>query len=1082
MVRRALIVVLVAGRAFAQPAALPTPAATPGSTAAPAKETFRIAEPLDFDRLSTADGLPQANVQAMVQDSYGFMWLGTQDGLARYDGIKMRTFRPVENDASSISTGYITALALDAAGKVWIGTDNKGVDVYDPNTDKFTRYAQGAGAKGLSADGVNAIIRDAKDRIWLAMSDKGLDLFDSTAAGFTPKADGALATTITALDDDKAGNLWLGTVEDGVVRWNPDDNSTVKYQSVTKSQVNSILAASTGKVWIGTEGDGLFVLEPATKKLVPYHHDPTDPLSLSDDHVSALYEDRDGNIWVGTHNGLNRIDHAGHIAQYNHEENNPSTIVYPWITSIYQDKGGVIWAGGKGVGLSKFSPLRPKFGHYRMRSYTANSFFEDRDGSLWVGTYHGGLYHYEWDNDRVTVYHTLGVPGSESSVQLDSAWISSVRRDKRGTLWIATLELGLISFEPETEAYRQFRAEPDNPKGLPQDGIWDIWEDDKGVMWIASWGGGLVTMDPRTQTFTSITSADGVGLSSDYLYKLYPDPKDTKLLWIGTAKGGVVRYDMVAKTATAFRHKGDDPNSLTSDDVLSIYREPGGTLWVGTYGGGLNHLDPGTGKAEHFTTGNSPLPSDQILGVLADDAGNLWLSTNGGGLVNLDTKSKQFFVYDSTDGVQDNEFGQGAYMHSKSGKLYFGGVGGYNAFLPKDITRDAYVPPVVLTGLKVFNQEAKLDRPIWTLPPLEVSYSDSFELQFAALSFASPKKNRYAYKLEGFDSKFIETDRPFATYTKLDGGKYTLRVRAVNEHGVGEEKGIELRIRVTPPWWRTWPAFAAYVLILAGVVFMIFRLQRQKLRRLERESRLAVVERDLELTGAVQSGFLPDYNEFSGQRVNLFGYYRAADACSGDWWWHEALQDGRHVILVGDVTGHGPGPAMVTAAVATAFRVIAGSGPIDVPQALELLNQVVLHVAKGKYHMTMAALEINELTGEWTLHNAGAPPILSLNSSGKHKVHFSPGTPLGTESGFEVGRLDGRLEPGERFMIYTDGIPEIALPNGNVLGIRRFAQMYERTRQQPLTDAAAMLAQLAEQTQSGTPQADDWTFTLVEWR
>jgi uncharacterized membrane protein len=385
-----------------------------------------------------------------------------------------------------------------------------------------------------------------------------------------------------------------------------------------------------------------------------------------------------------------------------------------------------------------------------------------------------------------------------------------------------------------------------------------------------------------------------------------------------------------------------------------------------------------------------------------------------------------------------------------------------------------------MTGFKVFNQEVKLERPIWTLPALEVSHSDSFELQFAALAFAAPGKNRYAYKLEGFDDKFIETDRPFATYTKLDGGNYVLRIRAANRHGAWNETGLALKVLVKPPLWRTWPAFGLYVALLATIVYLVFRLQQQKVRRIERESRLAVVERDLALSGAVQSGFLPEYNEINTAELQLFGFYRAADACSGDWWWHEAIGP-RHIVLVGDVTGHGPGPAMVTAAVATAFRVIIASGVSDVRQALMLLNQVVLQVAKGNYHMTMAAVELDEVTGRWVFHSAGAPPILSLDDAGRHTVHFCPGSPLGTGDDFELGSIEGQLVPTGRILMYTDGIPEITLPDGHVLGMRRFAQMYEGTRAVDLRNAAAGLVQLAVQTQGPKPQDDDWTFTLLEW-
>ena len=512
-----------------------------------------------------------------------------------------------------------------------------------------------------------------------------------------------------------------------------------------------------------------------------------------------------------------------------------------------------------------------------------------------------------------------------------------------------------------------------------------------------------------------------------------------------------------------------------------MYREPGGALWVGTFGGGIDRLDTATGKAERFTTTNSALTNDAVLGILPDMDGKLWLSTNGGGLLQFEPKARKFVVFDVSDGLQNNEFGQGAFMGSASGELFFGGPGGFNAFFAKDISRDAYAPPLALTSFKVLNQEVTLDSPIWTLPAIQVSYTDSFEVNFAALSFAAPKKNRYAYKLEGFDDKFIESDRSFATYTKLEGGKYTLRVRAANEDGVWNETGLALNIRVAPPFWKTGRAYVAYLLILFGLGYLVVRLQRQRLRRAQRDGRLAVVERDLALTGAVQTGFLPEHNEIATPNLQLIGVYRPADACGGDWWWHEALPNGRHIVMVGDVTGHGPGPAMVTAAVATAFHVFIEHRLGDLDTALELLNREVLRVGKGKYHMTMAALELDEGTGEWILHSAGAPPLLSLGLDGKHKVHFCAGAPLGTESGFETGKIEGRLGRNDRLLLYTDGMPEVTLPNGNVLGMRRFALNFEVTRPQSLRDAATAMMAQADEALGPQPQDDDWTFTMIQW-
>ncbi|HEY0190051.1 MAG TPA: two-component regulator propeller domain-containing protein [Kofleriaceae bacterium] len=1086
--RRLLILaLLVAGLpshpTWARAPIKPTPVPPPALGAD--KTVHRLAPPLGCDRLTLAEGLPNSNVRAIAQDRRGFVWLGTQDGLVRYDGIEMRVYRPVETDPASLSSGYITALAVDDTGNLWVGTAEHGVNLYDPSTDRFTRFGKGA----LSSEGITAITRDHKNRMWFAMSGGGLDRFDPATRTFTPYLTKPLDTSITALDSDAAGNLWLGTASDGVIRWSPEGtSSTVRPtpgddRGLGSAPITAILAGSSGKIWIASDGEGLSSLEVSTGKLAHVRHVADDPGTLSDDHLSSLFEDRSKNLWIGTTDGLNRMDPQGHVVQYQNDRDDPSSLAFHGVESIYQDQGGVMWVGGFTVGVCKFNEFRINFGYHHTANLTT-SFLEDPDGALWVGTYNDGLYKYERGAQRVTAYHALRsrTDGKTEPLDLQSGtWISALYRDRRGTLWLSLKGRGLVAFDTRTETFRELVPDPKDPKSLPSDSIFDIWEDDQGMLWLATWGAGLVRFDPKLEVFTSFTADDATGLSSNHLYRLYPDPKDKKILWLGTAKGGVARFDLAAGTATSFRSRPEDPTSLSSDDVLALYRDPAGSLWLGTYGGGLDRLDPATGKVQRFTTGNSGLTNNVILGLLPDDDGKLWMGTNGGGLVQFDPKAGTFLAYDPSDGVQDNEFNQGSFRRSASGELFFGGPGGFNAFYPRNVKRDTYVPPIAMTRFKVFNQEVSLDHPIWTLPALEVSYSDSFQLQFAALAFAAPQKNRYAYKLEGFDDKFIETNQPNAVYTKLGGGNYTLKVRAANRHGVWNETAIALKLAVAPPFWRTWRAYIVYLLLLAGAAYLLYMVQRQRVLRAEREGRLAVIERDLALTGAVQSGFLPEHPEISTPRTQLFGLYRPAEACSGDWWWHEQLSGGRHLVMVGDVTGHGPGPAMVTAAIATAFRVMMDNGLEDVRYALELLNREVLRVAKGKYHMTMAALEFDEASGWWVFHSAGAPPILGLNASGKHKVHFCAGSPLGTETGFEIGRIDGQFEPGDRILLYTDGIPEITAASGQVFGMRRFAQLYERTRGQSLRDAAETIVVHADQLLAGQPQVDDWTFAIVEW-
>lgn len=1042
------------------------------------KRVQRMATPRGCDVMTKAEGLPSSTVRAVLQDKRGFMWLGTEDGLARYDGIGFYSYRTNENDPKTISSPSVNALALDSTGKIWVGTD-KGANLYDPETDTFTRYPLGSDGKAS----VVAIARDPKGRMYFGLAEGGAGItrFDPATGTFAP----FLGTDqINAIAADPSGDLWLGTFTGAVLRWNPDNNAAPQRIEPTPGatqSITSVLVSSTGNVWIGSDGGGLFSLDPKTNKLTAYHTSPDDPTTISDDHISAIFEDHNKVMWIGTTKGVNRMDATGKFLRFQHDDNDPLTIPDDAVLTLYQDAGGVMWLGARMKGVCKFDERRRQLGYYHTPGAYASAFWEDPDGTLWVGAYLGGLLKYDRTAQRLTVYTALGTRGQPDYIRLDANWLWKLHRDKRGTMWISIKGEGLVAFDTATETHKVYRPDENNEDSLPDDQIFDIAEDERGMIWLASSQSGLVRFDTSTDAFTSFPESTATGLTSNGIYKLYLDPKDPAILWIGTANGGLVRYNLVSGSGTSFRSDPKDPTTLSSDNVVSLYRDDAGIMWVGTYESGLNRLDPTTKKVERFTTTNSKLTNDRVFGILPDGEGKLWVSTSGGGLLHFDPKTKNFLGYNSSDGAQD-EYAQMAYYRGpKSGELFFGGSIGFNAFFPKEVTDSSYVPPIVMTSFKIDGKEVKLNRPIWTLPTLDVSYADVFELQFAAMAFSAPAKNQYAYKLEGEDDKFTYTDRPVALYRKLNGGHKKLIVRAANEHGVWNEQGIALNINVKPPIWRTWPAFIAYLVVLAGIASLLFWIQRQRLRRVERESRLVMVEQDLALTGAVQTAFLPENNEIRTEAVQVFGFYRPADSCSGDWWWHERTADGRHLILVGDVTGHGPGPAMVTAAVATAFRVLVGAGLDDLTEALQLLNREVLRVGKGSYYMTMAALEMNEVTGEWTLHSAGAPPMLGLAHNGKHRVYFCPGSPLGTAEGFESGSVSGVLQPTDRLLLYTDGMPEIELSNGNTLGMRRFAQLYESTRPHDLRTAAAAMVGHADQIQRGQPQMDDWTFTMIEW-
>lgn len=1051
--------------------------------------------PVQFERLGLEEGLPQIHITSIAQDTRGFLWVGTQaGGLARYDGDRFVHY-PTSVAPTSLSSQFVTALAADPKGLLWVGTGDGGLNVYDPKADKFTRYRHKDGDDAtLASDAITALNVEQDGTLWVGLGTGGVDRFDPVSKKFSRVVSAEFSGgEITAIDLDKNDQLFIASNGGGVMAvataktaptpaWLPVNDAISR-------NATSVLLDANGTLWIGTEDAGLYELPKGAAEPRAWMANEGDRESISSDKITSIFEDRDHGLWVTTQAGLNHIDAKRKLTRY------APDIAYPMRTATYltfattafQDRSGILWFGSLDFGLYKLAPMRrllhsyagtPEFGF-------PSVFCEAKDKTIWAGTYSHGLYAYDFKNDVYTAYPVLGEKGKPGSVSL-TQWLTSIHCAKDGTIYLGGSGLGLVSFNPANEQFVQYRVDPDGVTGPAVDRIEHILEGPKGELWLATWGGGLSRFDPTTKTFELVSEASL--LPSAFLHRMLFDVASPNVMWVAAAEGGLTRLDLAARRSTSFRGtgaRGADGKgpTLSKDSVLSLYQQADGVLWIGTDGGGLDRLDPESGKITNFGQ-QTGLPSNVIYGMLPDDKNQLWLTTTRG-LVRFDIRSNAFVTFTAADGLGSREFAQGGYFKSSSGEMFVCTVGGFNRFRPETIIPDPFVPPVVITKFRLFDTEPVLARPIWETPRIDLSYRDSMvSIGFAALAYAAPSHVRYQFMIEGLHSKWINVDRAEVTFTNLDPGDYTLKIKAANRHGVWNETPTTIRIHVTPPIWRTKAAFALYVALLIGAVLLVVRYQRERLRRAEREGRLALVENDLQLTAAVQTGFLPDNNEIHTNNAHIVGFYKPADTCSGDWWWHAQLGPTRHLVIVGDVTGHGPGPAMVTAAVATAFHVyhLHHHGPLDVNEMLEMLNQVVLSVSKGKYQMALAALDFDEADGSWTLHSAGAPPMISLNQRGKHRVHFCPGSLLGQDTGeAEYGTLTGTLAPGERVLLFTDGIPEIALPDGSLMGIRKLGQFYEGTRQVPPSQAAAALAAHAEQARAGSLQHDDWTFALVEF-
>jgi ligand-binding sensor domain-containing protein/serine phosphatase RsbU (regulator of sigma subunit) len=1059
----------------------------------PGKQTIRMDRTIRFHRLGLTDGLPQSHVTAIVQDRIGFMWFGTQEGLARYDGSAFTVYRHNVGGPGPLPSSSITALAADETGRLWIGTE-AGLVTYDTTTDTFAAMPPRAGpaAPDEGTDGpapgpvqvVSALLA-TDDAVWVGYSDGTLDRVDPATRAVTSSVRPAGASAnaaISALAQDRQRSIWVGTQGAGLFQL--DGAGRVVRQPGSAStdgpgadNINALTVARSGTLWVGTEEAGLAALGQGGRFERITAGEGTG--QLTDARVTFVVEDAGGALWVGTKNGLNRLDPSTRLVDqiFATQTLDPGALSFGWLTSGALGRDGVVWIGTFANGLSSFDRLATQF-HFIDPNLLASSFCEDDDEVLWIGTYPGSLIRFDRKRRKADIY-TRFVTDDGTEIDLSPAWITRIHVTPDKKVWMLIIGIGLVSFDPSTQ---RARVHTDEDSQLGANAGWGLAADPSGTLWLATWGGGLVKFDPRSQKGIVYSAADGLsGLPTDNLYAVTLDRRDPSVLWLGTAKHGLVRFDSKTETSKVFRHAPDRPDSLSHDDVLSIWQGIDGNLWIGTYGGGLNHFDERSGRFERFHQ-NVGLTAGTIYGVVGDERGVIWMSTNGAGLVRFDPSTRRVLAFDSRDGVP-NEYGQGLPYRGPSGRLYYGGPPGFAYwFRPEQIELDTAAPRVVLTGMQVNNRPPALDKPTWQRPALDLRHNETLlSFRLRGLAYASPLKTRYQYRIGGVTDGWVDAAGSQVTLNlPSDGGDYALQVRSASRHGIWGPPATLATVAVAPPPWNTWWAYTLYGLGVALVVAAVAWAHNRRLARLRQANRLALVERDLELTGAVQAGFLPKDDLIVNRALEVRGFYRPAGTCSGDWWWYEETDRGLHRLLIGDVTGHGPGPAMVTAAVASSYRAQSElATDLPLKRRLEAVNQEVLRVGQGTYQMALTAIEIDVEAGQLFAYSAGGLPAIVL-SDGPAEVVVCRGTPLGTAK-LQIGQTSRALRPGSRIFLSTDGVVEIELHNGRAFGLRRLIRLLENTREVDVNQTALALSQEASAANGTNIQKDDWTFAIVDW-
>lgn len=808
-----------------------------------------------FRYLTIADGLSQNAVSAITQDQRGFMWFGTKDGLNRYDGYSFVVYRHDPADSATVSGSEITAVFEDSRGQLWVGTRHGGLSRFDRARETFQRYPQGPRSP------ITAMAEDSAGHIWIGTDGAGLFRLARDAEGraaFTQfKHDPADPLSLSndrvfAVLLDRVGTLWVGT-DQGLNRFDRPagqvaafvhyDANTASAQALIDRRVSALYEDARGRLWVGSL-PGISVFDVARQN-VAHHYHRYRTYRYGWGEPIAMLEDRAGRIWISTHAELMRFDPGTRSFSYFRQDPLAQQGINSNVpTALFRDRSGVVWVGTNGFGINIHDPKadrfhtvrRPDDRPYRLSGFSVYTLFEDGRSRVWVDA--GVLYRWDRATGSLTSFET----SSNRPDDFGNTGVWSIVEDPPGFLWAGTYQ-GLYHYQIATAQYRQFKHDARDADGLPEPVVYDVLKDRAGAIWVVTENYIARLTDAARGRFKSYRYNERPSTGEWAFPSTYQDADG--IFWLGSRQG-LVRFDAAAGTFRYFRRDPARPASLSHDVVKSILpdpREPH-VLWIGTAGGGLNRFDV---RTETFTalTDADGLPNNVVYGVLADNDGRLWLSTNKG-ISRFDPRTGEFRNFDVNDGLQSNEFNSGAYFRSKSGELFFGGIYGFNHFHPADVEDNRRVPPVVITGFKRLNRYetvrdsgSVLTSAISETDELRLSYRDDvITFEFAALDYSAPSKNRYAYRLAGFNDEWIESGSVrSATYANLPPGRYSFQVRGSNNDGIWNERGASIVVIIAPPWWRTWWAYVLYALV---VISALYGLRRHEMRRIRLEHHLAL--------------------------------------------------------------------------------------------------------------------------------------------------------------------------------------------------------------------------------------------------
>lgn len=796
-----------------------------------------------FDHLSVEEGLSQSTVFSITQDAEGFMWFGTRDGLNRYDSRTIKTYRNEANNVRSLSSNSVHCLLVDSKQQLWVGT-NEGINLYHADRDNFTRSKLNPDSdEGLHNNHIAAILEAKNGTIWIGTHGGLAKVISREPLRFVhfrhddANDNSLLDNEIRALHTDRQGNLWVGTTK-GVSKLmeSPDGKYTfVNYPLHSthiqgKSWVNGVLEDDRGNILIATEQNGIKMLDPKTGRITPFNFYNHDGRSIE---TVRVLQRHGHTLWIGTLEGMYLYDLSGKTFHfYKNDPDDNLSLSDNSVRSVFRDRAGTYWIGTFYGGVNYYSPLSRQFDKINVTDQQnrkiykiAGAMITDHHNNLWIGTDGNGLFCR--DAQGKTILQLKHQPDDVNTISHNK--IKCLLQDDEKGLWIGTIN-GLNYYDFKHKTIQRYFHDANDPSSLPDDRVYDLAKDSNGNIWIGTYRGGLCKLDKTTNTFERFTyrTNDPTSLSSDGITYIYEDSGNN--LWVGTVSG----LNKKPKGKDTFI-RYVNANNQNNMYALCIYEDKQKRLWTGTRDSGLKLKDNNSNTFRTFTTENG-LAGNSISGILEDAKGFLWISTENG-LSRLDTTTFTFKNYNKNDGLICSEFNFNSFHKDKNGFMYFGGYNGIVKFHPDSVQQNATSPALTFTRLKLFNKEVTIDstgdgilhQNLSHTSSLEFKYAQNiFSIEFASLNFIHPGKNKYAYKLEGFEEHWNYVSEPVATYMNLRPGHYTLLAKGSNNDGVWNTEPIRLAITMLPPLWKTWWAYSIYVVIILLLVYALLRFNKMR--------------------------------------------------------------------------------------------------------------------------------------------------------------------------------------------------------------------------------------------------------------